>query len=115
MAINYTWEINAVDVYPTLESHTNVIHNVRWRLEAVDTENQDAKGKNLKAGNSGNVGLDTTTLPNFIDFDSVTTAEVINWLEVALGNDFIVATKDMLQKDIESQITPTSVVKTLTS
>ena len=115
MAINYTWQINAVDVYPTLDTHTNVIHNVRWRLEAEDTENQDARGKNLKVGNDGNVALDTTTLPNFIAFDSVTTAEVINWLEAALGNDFIVATKDMLQKELESLVTPESVVKTLNS
>jgi len=115
MAINYTWQINAVDVYPTLDTNTNVIHNVRWRLEAEDTENQDARGKNLKAGNDGNVALDTTSLTDFIDFDSVTNTQVITWLETSLGNDFIVATKDMLQKDIESQITPTSVVKTLNS
>lgn len=115
MAINYTWNVNTVDVYPTLDSHANVIHNVRYRLEAVDTVNRDAKGKNLKAGNDGNAALDTSSLPDFIDFDSVTSAEVINWVETSLGNDFIVATKDMLQKEIESQITPTSIVKTLTS
>lgn len=115
MAINYTWKINAVDVYPTLDSNTNVIHNVRWRLEAEDTENQDARGKNLKVGNDGNVALDTTSLTDFIDFDSVTQEQVIAWSKVALTDDFITATKEMLQKELESLVTPESVVKTINS
>ena len=115
MAINYTWNVNTVDVYPTLDSHANVIHNVRWRLEAEDTENQDAKGKNLKAGNDGNAALDTSSLPDFIDFDSVTQEQVIAWTKIALTDDFITATKEMLQKDLESLVTPVSVTKTLNS
>ena len=28
MAINFTWDIKEVDVYPTLDENTNVIYNV---------------------------------------------------------------------------------------
>jgi len=40
MAINFTWNIKQVDVYPTLEENTNVIYNVHWELKAEDSEHQ---------------------------------------------------------------------------
>jgi hypothetical protein len=43
MAISYNWDVSTVDVYPTDEGQTDVIYNVHWRLNAVDTQ-VDAQG-----------------------------------------------------------------------
>ena len=114
MAISHEWNVNTVDVYPTDEDHTNVIYNVHWRLNAVDTQ-VDAKGNPYTASVYGTQGLDTSDLSGFIDFDSVTSAEVQGWVESAMGEEQVQTYKDNLDAQIALIITPTSVTKTLTT
>ena len=112
MAISYNWNVSTVDVYPTDEGQTDVIYNVHWRLNAVDTQ-VDAEGNPYTASVYGTQVLDTSDLSGFIDFDSVTAAEVQGWVESAMGEDEVQAKKDSLDADIAGQINPTSETKTL--
>jgi hypothetical protein len=112
--INYTWNVSTVDVYPTDEGQTDVIYNVHWRLNAVDTQ-VDAKGNPYTASVYGTQALDTSDLSGFIDFDSVTSAEVQGWVESAMGEEQVQTYKDNLDAQIALIITPTSVTKTLVS
>ena len=112
MAISYNWDVNTVDVYPTEEGQTDVIYNVHWRLNAVDTQ-VDAEGNPYTASVYGTQVLDTSDLSGFIDFDSVTSAEVQGWVEGAMGEEEVQSLKDSLDSNIAGQITPTSVTKTL--
>ena len=114
MAISYNWDVNTVDVYPTDEGQTNVIYNVHWRLNATDTQ-VDAEGNPYTASVYGTQSLDTSDLSGFINFDSVTSAEVQGWVESAMGEEEVQSLKDGLDSDIAGQITPTSVTKTLTT
>ncbi len=114
MAISYNWDVNTVDVYPTEEGHSNVIYNVHWRLNATDTQ-VDAKGVPYTASVYGTQNLDTSDLSGFIDFDSVTSAEVQGWVESAMGEEEVQSLKGSLDADIAGQITPTSETKTLVS
>jgi hypothetical protein len=114
MAISYNWNVNTVDVYPTDEGQTNVIYNVHWRLNATDTQ-VDAEGNPYTASVYGTQVLDTSDLSGFIDFDSVTSAEVQGWVESAMGEDEVQAKKDSIDAQIASLVTPTSVTKTLTT
>ena len=114
MAISYNWDVNTVDVYPTDEGQTNVIYNVHWRLNATDTQ-VDAAGDPYIADVYGTQVLDTSDLSGFIDFDSVTSAEVQGWVESAMGEEEVQSLKDSLEANIAGQITPTSVTKTLVS
>jgi thiamine pyrophosphokinase len=59
--------------------------------------------------------LDTSDLSDFIDFDSVTAAEVQGWTESAMGAEQVQAYKDSLDANIAGQITPTSVTMQLVS
>ena len=90
MAISYNWDVDTVDVYPS-----NVIYNVHWRLNAVDTE-VDAEGNPYTASIYGTQVLDTSDLSGFIDFDSVTSAEVQGWVEAAMGSAQVETYKDIL-------------------
>ena len=114
MAISYEWDVNTVDVYPTDEGHSNVIYNVHWVLNATDTE-VDAEGNPYTASVYGTQNLDTSDLSGFIDFDSVTSAEVQGWVESAMGEEKVQSLKDGLDANIAGQITPTSVTMELVS
>ena len=114
MAISYNWNVSTVDVYPSDEGQTNVIYNVHWRLNAVDTQ-VDAEGNPYTASVYGTQSLDTSDLSGFIDFDSVTSAEVQGWVESAMGEEQVQTYKDSLDAQIASLVTPTSVTKTLTT
>jgi hypothetical protein len=112
MSISYQWNVNTVDVYPTDEGHSNVIYNVHWRLNATDTQ-VDPEGNPYTASVYGTQVLDTSDLSGFIDFDSVTSAEVQGWTESAMGAEQVQSLKDALDANIAGQINPTSVTKTL--
>ena len=112
MAISYNWNVSTVDVYPTDEGQTNVIYNVHWRLNATDTQ-VDAEGNPYTASVYGTQVLDTSDLSGFIDFDSVTAAEVQGWVESAMGEEEVQSLKDSLDSKIAGEINPTSVTKTL--
>ena len=112
MAISYEWDVNTVDVYPTDGDYTDVIYNVHWRLNATDTQ-VDAEGNPYTASVYGTQVLDTSDLSGFIDFDSVTAAEVQGWVESAMGEEKVQSLKDGLDANIAGQINPTSEQKQL--
>ena len=112
MSISYEWNVSTVDVYPTDEEQTNVIYNVHWKLNATDTQ-VDPEGNPYTASVYGTQALDTSDLSGFIDFDSVTSAEVQGWVESAMGEEEVQSLKDSLDSKIAGEINPTSVTKTL--
>lgn len=112
MAISYSWNVNTVDVYPTEKGQTDVIYNVHWRLNATDTQ-VDAKGNPYTSSVYSTQNLDTSDLSDFIDFDSVTSAEVQGWVESAMGEERVQSLKDGLDANIADQINPTSETKQL--
>ena len=106
MAITYTWNCTTVDTYPTKSDQTDVIFNVHWRLNGVD----DTEDKNV--GDSyGVVSLDTEDLSTFTAFADITEADVIGWVEAALGEDQVTALKASIDAQIAEKITPTVVTK----
>jgi hypothetical protein len=106
MAITYTWNCTTVDTYPTKDDKADVIFNVHWRLNGVD----DTEDKNV--GDSyGVVSLDTEDLSTFTAFADITEADVIGWVEAALGEDQVAAIKASIDAQIAEKITPTVVTK----
>ena len=106
MAITYTWNCTTVDTYPTKSDQADVIFNVHWRLMGVDdTENENV-------GDSyGVASLDTEDLSTFTAFADITEANVISWVEAALGEDQVTALKASIDAQIAEKITPTVVTK----
>ena len=108
MAITYTWNCKTVDTYPTKSDKTDVIFNVHWRLNGVDdTEDENA------SDSYGVVSLDTEDLSTFTAFADITEADVIGWVEAALGEDQVAALKTSIDTQIAEKITPTVVTKTI--
>ena len=113
MAINYTWDVNTCDVYPTKSSKSNVVYAVHWRLTATDDANNDSDGNPQTAEIYGSQGLDVSDLSSFTNWSSLDAAKVQGWVEAAITADLVEEMKKGLDAQIERQITPTSVRKTL--
>tara|TARA_R110000803_G_scaffold199631_1_gene263746 strand:- start:301 stop:633 length:333 start_codon:yes stop_codon:yes gene_type:complete len=106
MAITYTWNCTTVDTYPTKSDQTDVIFNVHWRLNGVDDTEDENVGDSY-----GVVSLDTEDLSTFTAFADITEADVIGWVEAALGEDQVTALKASIDAQIAEKITPTVVTK----
>ena len=96
MAIEYTWNIHTLDVYPEKNEKTNVVFNVHYSYVAHDTEN------NIKRSyaNSVQIGLPTDT---FIEYDNLQKTDVVGWLENLIDTEPI---KENLNKQIEETLQP---------
>ena len=113
MAINYTWDVNTCDVYPTKSGKSNVVHTVHWVLTATDDANNDAEGNPQTAFRFGGQELDISNLSSFTNWSSLDASTVQGWVEAALGADRVTEIKSQLNAQITEKVTPTSVQKTL--
>ena len=112
MANTYTWDCKTVDTYPTHDSHSDVVYNVHWRLNA-ESDQQDAEGNNYTATVYGTQTLTVDDIGSFIPFADLTNDTVIGWVTAAMGDDEVANLKSGLDSNIDGQINPTSVTKTI--
>jgi len=118
MAINYTWDVNTCDVYPTKSSKSNVVYAVHWRLTATDDSNNDSDGNPQKAVVYGQEFLDTSDLSSFTNWSSLNAAKVQGWVEASMDakeSGTVAGLKASLDGQIAKKITPTKVTKSLGS
>jgi hypothetical protein len=136
MSNTYTWDCKTVDVYPTHDGHSDVVYTVHWRLNA-ESDQQDADGNNYSAsvygthsvnaddianfipGNNysasvyGTHSVNADDIANFIPFADLTNDIVTGWVTAGLGDDEVANLKSGLDSNIDGQINPTSVTKTI--
>jgi hypothetical protein len=112
MAIGYTWDCKTVDVYPNHDSHSDVVYNVHWRLNA-ESDQQDAEGNNYSASVYGTHSVNADDISNFIPFEDLTNDTVTGWVTTGMGDDEVANLKSGLDSNIDSQINPTSETKTI--
>ena len=112
MANTYNWDCRTVDTYP---SHTDsnevtesdVVYNVHWRLTAT-TEDEAHSTTSI-----GTQSLSVEDLSGFTAFDTVTHADVIGWVETAMGEDAVASLKSGLDTQLEELATPSTVTRTI--
>lgn len=101
MANTYNWVISQLDCYPQADNHTDVVMTIHWRRQATDgTHNADIYGSQA-------VTLDAEA--PFTPFADLTEAQVIGWLEDAMGAETLAAQLTALDQQIENQINPPTV------
>ena len=115
MAISYTWDVSRCDTYPSKSGKSNVVHNVHWRLTGTDDTNKDSDGDPQTATVYGSQSVSTNDLSSFINWSDLKASDVQGWVESALGADVVTALKTSLDAQIAEKVTPTSVLKTLSS
>ena len=112
MANTYTWDCKTVDVYPNHDSHSDVVYNVHWRLNAV-SDQQDAEGNDYTASVYGTHSVNADDISNFVPFADLTNDLVTGWVTTSMGDDEVASLKSSLDDQIALLITPTSVTKTI--
>ena len=110
MANTYSWQINALDTYPSQEDLTDVVYNIHWGLTAT-SDQTDADGNAYMASSIGTQTVEAPDATDYTAFEDLTQEIVEAWLEASdLDVDTIKATLDA---QIVEKITPTSVTKQL--
>ena len=112
MANTYTWDCKTVDCYPEHDSHSDVVYNVHWRLNA-ESDQQDAEGNNYSASVYGTHSVNADDISDFIPFADLTNEIVTGWVTTGMGDDEVANLKSGLDAKIADEITPTSVTKTI--
>ena len=104
----YNWDCKTVDVHPSEEGQTNVIYNVHWRVTAT-SDALDANDNAFSATSIGTQSLEFNSDGDFIAFDELSHANIIDWVKAAMGEEQVSSLEDGLDSQISELQTPTSV------
>lgn len=98
MTITNTWTIVQMDAYPEADGETDVVFNVHWTLTGTDgTYSGSVYG-------AQSVSLDPAA--PFTPYADLTEAQVIGWVQGAMGAEQVAAYEDNVAQQIADQINP---------
>ena len=109
MAVEYTWDIQKVDILPSHTdgnnvTETDVIAVVHYEYRGLDSARTDqlAIGQTLPARGvvSGVRKLDTSDLSGFTSFANVTAVQAASWVEADFGAEL-----DQLKLEVDKAVT----------
>lgn len=84
MAVTITWHIERLEKLSTFMGRENIITAVEWRISAL---NDGADGTISNIGNiSGTTYLGMPPETNFINYNDLTEAQVIEWVKSTMGS-----------------------------
>lgn len=98
MAVTYTWSVVQMDAYPEEGGETDVVFNVHWTLAGIDQTYQGY------AYGSQGVSVDSTA--PFTPYVDLTEAQVIGWVQTAMGAEQVATYEANVAQQIEAQINP---------
>jgi len=98
MTITNTWNVVSLDCYPEYEGETDVVFSVHWTLVGTDgTYNGSVYGS---------VGVTLDEGATFTPYADLTEAQVIGWVQDALGEEQVASYEANVAQQIENQINP---------
>lgn len=98
MAITYTWSVVQMDAYPEEDGETDVVFNVHWTLAGIDGTYQGYV--------YGSQGVTVDAAEPFTPYADLTQAQVIGWVQDALGEEQVASYEANVAQQIEDQINP---------
>ena len=98
MAVTNTWSVVQMDAYPEADGETDVVFNVHWTLTGTEeTYTGSVYGSQV-------VSLDPEA--PFIPYADLTEAQVIGWVQDAMGAEQVAAYENNVAQQIANQINP---------
>jgi len=98
MAINYTWNFNPLEAYPTASGEDNVVFLVHWQLYGSTGS--------YKASVIGTQGVNYESGSAFIPFNELTYDIVYNWMTASMGLEQMTSYEANVAQQIENKINP---------
>lgn len=106
MAITNTWGVVQLDAFPEKDGLTDVVFTVHWNLTCDDGEGHTGYAY-------GSVGVTLDEGGGYTPFAELTEAQVIGWVQEALGAEQVASLEASVASQIEQQINPTVVIPPL--
>jgi len=97
------WQIEQMSCYPQEAGQTDVVFSAAWRVNGVD----DTSGTPLYATVYGSQSVspyDGTT--PFTPYADLTQAQVVGWVQSAMGAEQVAAINASIEQQIENQVNP---------
>ena len=119
MAVEYTWNIQKVEILPSHTDNNNVTENdviaaVHWEYIGLDSARTDkiAVGQTLPARGvvTGVRKLDTSDLSGFTSFANVTAVQAASWVEADFGAEL-----DQLKLEVDKAVTENATPELITT
>lgn len=102
----YTWKIAALEAYATQSSYLDVVYNIHWRYNATTgSYSSEVYGVQSVSPYNPDSG-------SFIPYDQLTQEVVVGWLTESMGEDRINQLTASLDRNIEDQIKPVTLILT---
>lgn len=101
MSITYRWDIASITCVPSANSLRNVVTEVHWQLFADDGNNTSSV--------YGSVGIEGADPDNFTDYRDLTKEQIIEWTEIAIGEDKVEVYKNALASQLSTLSNPQKV------
>jgi len=98
MAITNTWAVVQMDAYPEEDGETDVVFNVHWTLTGSEA------GFTGYVYGTQAVGLDPDV--PFTPYAYLTEAQVLGWVQSAMGTEQVDAYEANVAQQINDQIVP---------
>jgi hypothetical protein len=98
MSMTNTWVVEAMNCYPQAEGETDVVFTVHWRVNATDGT--------YYATSYGTVGITYVAGSPFTPYADLTQAQVIGWVQDAMGPEQVASIESGLATNIANQVNP---------
>ena len=98
MAITNTWGVVQMDAYPEYEGESDVVFTVHWTLTGTD-------GTYIGSV-YGSVGVSLDEGATFTPYEDLTLAQVVGWVQDAMGAEQVASYEANGAQQIEDQIAP---------
>ena len=105
MATTYTWSINALDCYPEVGGNTDVVFTVHWTMTGEEA--------GFSGSVYGTVGVTLDPDAPFTAYADLTEAQVIGWVQAAMGAEQVAACEANVAGQINEQVAPSVVTPAL--
>ena len=98
MPITNTWAVVQMDAYPEEDGEQDVVFNVHWTLTGTDGT--------YTGSVYGSQGVSIDPDAPFTPYDQLTEAQVIGWVQAAMGPEQVAAYEANVAQQIADQIDP---------
>lgn len=98
MPITNTWAVVQMDAYPEYDGETDVVFTVHWTLTGTDGT--------YVGSVYGSVGVTVDEGSTFTPYEDLTEAQVVGWVQDALGEEQVASYEANVAQQIADQIDP---------
>jgi len=101
------WSINQLDYEISKDNKSNVVTSVHWSASDSKEVTKDGKKVTYSGSSYGSIGLDTSDLSSFVEYDKLDEDTVVGWVKASLGDDEVKSIEDGITNEIDDKENPT--------